>query len=173
MDAATLKKQRSKAFGNFTRNVNSFDKLIANSTPSSVVKPQFEKVNSCWEALEKAQDAFLDATDIDIELDDGGIKFLDEPAERHDSVLASYSKFLNEEAKREELLEVKKAEDGERLEDERRKRIAKETKDAEEVLREEEVERRWKSAKAEFASTVDSFRSMVVGVEDSLENVTE
>ena len=67
--------------------------------------------------MEKAQDAFLDKTDIDIELDDGGIRFLDQPVERHDSVLASYSKFLNDEAKQEELLEVKRAEDDERLEE--------------------------------------------------------
>ena len=67
--------------------------------------------------MEKAQDAFLDKTDIDIELDDGGIRFLDQPVERNDSVLASYSKFLNDEAKQEELLEVKRAEDDERLEE--------------------------------------------------------
>ena len=66
---ALAKKRRSQAKSNFTRNVNALEVLIAGSETLLVVTPQFEKVKTCWEKLETAQEEFIDRTDIDIDED--------------------------------------------------------------------------------------------------------
>ena len=138
MDVAA-KRRRSAALSNFTRNENLFNKRIENSAPLSVVTPLYEKVNVTWEALEKAHNEFLEVTDIDIEEDDGGQKYMDDPMGRYDSILESYSNYLKKESEREETAEVKRSEVRERLEIEKKKREAKELKDAEEIQRKEDM----------------------------------
>ena len=61
--ADAAKKRRSQALSNFTRSANVFDSLIAESSPSELVKPQFEKVVSCWDKLEAAQEVFIEESD--------------------------------------------------------------------------------------------------------------
>ena len=129
-DVAAAKRRRSSALSNFTRNENLLTKRITNSAPISIVTPLYEKVTLTWEALEKAHDEFLEVTNIDIEEDAGGLKYMDEPAGRYDSILESYSNYLKLESEKEKTAEVKKSEDQERLETERRRREAKELRDA-------------------------------------------
>ena len=172
-DADAAKKRRSTALNQFTRNVNSFNKLIASSAPAVTVNPSYEKVIDSWEKLEEAHDAYLEVTDIDVETDKGGFKYMDEPAERHDAVLVSYSNFLKADSEAVRSTEVKRIEENEKLEDERRKRIAKEEKDAEETLRKEEVKRKLDTAVAELDQAVDSFQRMNVGIKGSLEVASE
>ena len=59
-DADAAKKRRSTALNQFTRNVNSFNKLIASSAPAVTVNPSYEKVIDSWEKLEEAHDAYLE-----------------------------------------------------------------------------------------------------------------
>ena len=171
MDAA--KRRRSTALKNFSRNENTFNKLITNSAPSSTVQPAYEKVIACWQILEEAHDAFLEIADIDLETDVGGYRYIDEPAERHDAVLVSYSNFLKKDAEAVRSTEVKKVEAIEKLEDERRKRIAKEERDAEEAQRKEEVKRKLDTAVAELDVALDSFQRMSTGVRESLTIASE
>ena len=166
-DADAAKRRRSTALKNFSRNENTFNKLITNSAPSSTVQPAYEKVIACWGILEEAHDAFLEIADIDLETDVGGYRYIDEPAERHDAVLVSYSNFLKKDAEAVRSTEVKKVEAIEKLEDERRKRIAKEERDAEEAQRKEEVKRKLDTAVAELDVALDSFQRMSTGVRES------
>ena len=122
---ATAKRRRSSALSNFTRNENLFNNRITNSSPLSIVTPLYDKVTVAWEALEKAHDEFIEVTEIDIEEDAGGLKYLDEPAGRYDSVIESYSNYLKQESEKEKREEVKKSEEQVRLETERKKREAK------------------------------------------------
>ena len=169
MDIA--KRRRSQALSNFTRNVNSFNNLVKNSAPSSIVKPQFDKVLNCWDTLEKAQDSFIELTNIDdIDEDEVDLAFLDEPGERRDTVLTVYSDFLKEVDKTERSSEKKKSEDDKLLEDERRKREVQEAREAREA---EEVLRKFESVKAEFTTTVDSFERLDIGFKGSLGGASE
>ena len=172
-DADAAKRRRSTALNQFTRNVNSFNKLIQNSAPAVTVTPSYEKVIAAWEKLEEVHDAYLEIADIDVETDIGGYRYIDEPAERHDAVLVSYSNFLKEDAEAVRATEVKRVEENERLEDERRKRIAKEERDAEEIRWKEEVKRKLDTAVAELDEAVDSFQRMNVGIRESLEIASE
>ena len=97
MEAA--KRNRSSALSNFTRTVNSVNKLITNEAPLSLVKPRFEKVLECWEILEKAQDSFIQMADekIDIETDPLGVQYLDTATDNLDDLMARYSSYLKEE----------------------------------------------------------------------------
>ena len=165
---ATAKRRRSSALSNFTRNENLFNNRITNSAPLSIVTPLYDKVTVAWEALEKAHDEFIEVTEIDIEEDAGGLKYLDEPAGRYDSVIESYSNYLKQESEKEKTEEVKKSEEQVRLETERKKREAKELKDAEEVQRKEEARRRFESRKLELDSAVESFQRMNSSIGESL-----
>ena len=71
--ADDLKRKRTQALSKFTRNLNSFTKLLEDNSPKSLVDPQFETVNSCWKVLEDVHDDYIAVTDEDIE-GDGGVK---------------------------------------------------------------------------------------------------
>ena len=173
MDADVVRRRRSTALSNFTRNENSFKKLLDSKAPAPIVKPLYEKVVSAWEALEKAHNEFLEITDIDIETDNVGHRYMDEPVERFDAVMMSYSDFLKREEEKGKTAEARKFENQERLENERRKREAKEAMDAEEVQRKEEARRKFESGKAEFDSAVKSFQRMNIGIKETLDVAAE
>ena len=172
-DAAAAKRRRSSALSNFTRNENLLNGRITNSAPLSIVTPLYEKVTTAWEALEKAHDEFLELTDIDIDEDAGGLKYMDEPAGRYDSILTSYSNYLKQESEKEKTEEVKKSEEQVRLETERKRREAKELRDAEEILRKEEAKRRFESSKVELDSAVESFKRMNESIGESLKAASD
>ena len=80
------KKRRSNCLSNFTKSVNNFNKLNQDAAPIDLITTAFQKVQSCYDKLESAQDAFIEVTDIDIDTHADGIKYLDEPASRHQNV---------------------------------------------------------------------------------------
>ena len=69
MAELTAKNKRSQALANFTRVHNILTPLLANlDTPSSLVKPQFLKLQEMWDKLEAAQDVYIElVTTIDVE----------------------------------------------------------------------------------------------------------
>lgn len=173
MMADAAKKRRSQALSNFTRTVNVFDTLITNASPSELVKPQFEKVMSCWDKLEAAQDDFIEKTDIDVDNDPSGVAYLNEPGGRHSAGMERYSEYLKS-VKVIEGLEVEKAATDKKLvEDERLKAEAHERKVAQEQLKVEELNEKFTSAKAEILSLVDAFNGMNVGIKDSLADASD
>ena len=171
MDPA--KRRRITALSNFSRNEKLLNKSITNAAPLAVVTPLFEKVNAMWEALESAHNDFLEVTDIDIEKDAGGIKYLDEPAGRYDALIVSYSNYLKQEDKKEQSAEEKKSEVQVRLETEKRQREAKERRDAEEEQRKAEAKRKFESMKAELNSAMESFQRMNLSIGESLKVASE
>ena len=65
------------------------NKLIDDSSPETVVTPQFEKLKECWGSLEMAHDQFIGETDIvDIETDKDGLPYIDAPTEKYTAVLS-------------------------------------------------------------------------------------
>ena len=85
---------RSQALSNFTRSANVLDSLITESSPVELVKPQFEKVSSCWERLEAAQEVFIENTEIEVDTDANGIAYLDVPGVKHAQIMKNYSTYL-------------------------------------------------------------------------------
>ena len=167
------KKRRSYALSNFTRSFNALNSLIDDSAPHVIANPQFEKVKSCWEKLELAQESFIEKTDIDIENDVSGLAFLDEPGERHSAALRRYSEYLKKEDVREKSEVQKKTEEDRLLDWERRKRDALELKVAESSKYEEGVRRKFESAKAEFVLTVDAFKRMNLSMKNTLADASD
>jgi cell fate regulator YaaT (PSP1 superfamily) len=85
------------------------------------VDPQYERMKAAWEALETAQDVFLNATDIDIEEDPIGIAYLDEPGEKFREVVKKYAAFLNRSAELEQThLQQKAQQDRDAVEEDRK-----------------------------------------------------
>ena len=93
MAADLSKKKRSQALSNFTRAHNELITYIDESAPPVLTTPQFEKVESCWEKLEAAQDDFIEHTDIDVDTDPLGVAYLDEPGTRHGAALKRYAEY--------------------------------------------------------------------------------
>ena len=171
--ADAAKKQRRQALSNFTRTLNTFNTLIEDYSPSVLVEPQFEKVVSCYEKLEAAQDEFIGKTDIDIDVDPNGVAFLDEPSLRHANALKGYSAYLKKD-KEVEGVEMKRVVAEQRLlEEERVKKEVRERKVEEEVLKTEELNVKFESAKAEFVSMVDTFKGMNAGIQETLEDASD
>ena len=94
--AEVEKKRRSAALGGFTRSVNLLRSAIRTESPISVVTPKFEKVNDAWDKLEAAQDAFIEATDIDIDEHADGLKYLDAPTETFTKIVNEYSEYFKQ-----------------------------------------------------------------------------
>ena len=69
MADAAAKKKRTTSLGKFTRNLNTLNDMLDNASPKCIVTPQYEKLCNCWNTLEDAHDAFIEITDIDIEIE--------------------------------------------------------------------------------------------------------
>ena len=90
-DLALAKRKRVLELSNFTRNLNKLIKYIDEGAPGSMVKPQIEKMQDCYEKLETAHNDFLGITDIDIKTDKDGIQYLDSPDKRHEDAMTLYN----------------------------------------------------------------------------------
>ena len=97
MAAVEERKRRITAKSNFTRSVNKLNKLLDSVTQVEIVIPQFEKMNKCYEELEKAHDGFLSATDIDIETHKDGLAFMEDIDTNHEAAVVKYSGFLKDQ----------------------------------------------------------------------------
>ena len=113
------------ALANFTRQVNFFHSLAEKENAQEcLVTSQYEKVVTCWEKLEAAQDCFLEKSAIDIESDPDGLVFLNEPEGRYLSVTSRYSEFLDRNRTNEHLLATEQAKELQQLEISTRKQTA-------------------------------------------------
>ena len=166
-EALTLaKKRRSQAKSNFTRSVNVLETLIAGSETLLVVTPQFEKVKTCWEKLELAQEEFIDRTDIDVEEDPEGIKYLDGPGDSHLRALKAYSEYYMRVEKDKLLNDQQKEDEDKQAENERKEKEYRERKEAEDKSKAEEIRVAFDIAKAEFMSMVGTFNRMSLAAKD-------
>ena len=170
-DEAAAKKERSKVLSKFTKNLNTFVGLLEVNSPKSLVEPQYELLQTCWLALEDAQDKYLDATD-DIDAD-GGLNYLDAPGVRHTEALKAYAAYLKA-ADDSELAAVKqRAHEAGMLEHEQRKREADLRLKEEQARAKEELSQRFASLKLEVDVGVESFGHLTRGLKDSLGDASE
>ncbi len=171
--ADVAKRCRSQSKANFTRATTVFNNLINSASSSELVTKQFEKVMSCWDKLEAAQDDFIAKTDIDVDEDNDGLAYLNGPGEKHSAAMDCYSKFLKD-AKLAEGVEMQKAAEDKKLaEEERIKAEARERIAAEEQLRTDELNAKFDFAKNEMMLLIDTFNNMHVGIKDSLADASD
>ena len=170
--ADAAKRCRTQAKSNFTRSITMFDDLIGSASSSELVKKQFDKVMSCWDKLEVAQDDFVSKMDIDIDTHKDGLAYLDEAGENHKRVVESFSKFLKDMKVVENDEMQKTAEDKKLSEEERIKAETRERKAAEEQSRTDELNAKFDFAKNEMLLMIDTFNSMHVGAKDTLADVS-
>ena len=154
MADVAAKKCRSQAKSNFTRAITVFNNLVNAKSPLNLVTKQFDKVMSCWEKLEAAQDEFTDKTEIDVDSDANGVAYLDEPGLKHAEAMNSYSTYLTEM----KTLETTVA------------NAAEEQSKQMKVL---ERDTKFNSMKAEIESIIETFNGVNINIKDSLEDATD
>ena len=167
------KNRRSQAKSSFTRSVHILEDLIADSETILVVTPQFEKMKSCWEKLEKAQEEFIERTDIDIEEDPAGIQYLDGPGDAHLHALKAYSEYYKKSENDRKLIDKQKDDAEKQAENDRIEKENRERKEAEDKRKTEELRATFETAKAEFTSTVETFKSMSLATKDSVDGAAD
>ena len=165
--ADELKNKRKVALGKLTRNINHLTKLVDAAAPSNLVDPQYEKVKVAWEELESAHDKYLEHEDVDPDAAGVG-DYLDDPGERHSTVMLKYSQYLKEQSASDERAAGQKADADRRVDDERRKREAQELKDVEDKKREDKVKIEFESVSAEVTSEVGVFNRLMTGLQGRL-----
>ena len=111
--AEKVKRDRSTALRNFTRNLNTLNELFKEADIGNLVTPQYEKVKVCYEKLEDAQDAFISAADqgMDIDNDPDGYPYMDDASAKYNAMLKEYAGYLKA------LNEVQHAEDVQKRKD--------------------------------------------------------
>ncbi len=108
-----------------------------------------------------------------MEEDAGGLGYLDKPGERHATILVRYSTYLKDKAKVEIDAEKKKVEDNMLLDEERRKREARELKEAEEKRKGEELKTKFEALKLEVEADMQTFKRVTGGFKDSLKEASD
>ena len=173
MAADLSKKKRSQALSNFTRAHNELITYIDESAPPVLTTPQFEKVESCWEKLEAAQDDFIEHTDIDVDTDPLGVAYLDEPGTRHGVALKRYAEYLKKE-KVEETRQLEHAAIHQKVvEVERLRTEAREQKLLEDELKAQELVTKFESAKAGFTSRIGTFGELNKDIQVTLGDASD
>ena len=164
------KKLRASAKGRFTRQEKHLTELLDDNSAKVIVTPQFDKFVDCWDKLEDAQDAFIEVTDIDVEEDADGVKYLDGPSERYRALVKRYAEYLKK-ANTSDQEELQKTEESARASEETsRKQIQSEKRSAEEEVQKQQRDANFRSAKAELETSIDSFKRLAVGLKDSVTN---
>ena len=168
------KKKRTACLGKFTRNFNLLIQGIDGASLESLVTPQYEKVKECWLKLEDAHDDFLAATDIeDIDTDPEGVKYMDTPSKNYEQALLRYSEFLKGAKDLENNQNKEKIQQDLKVEEDVRKQIATEKKEAEDTLRKEELTGKFNSAKAEVSSSIDSFKRSYTTFKETVTDISD
>ena len=165
--ADELKNQRKVALGRFTRNINHLTKLVDAAAPSNLVDPQYEKVKVAWEELESVHYKYLEHDDVDPDAAGVG-DYLDDPGERHSTVMLAYSQYLKDKSASDERTASQKADADRLLDEERRKREARELKEVEDKKREDKVKDEFVSVSAEVTSEIGVFNRWMTGVQGRL-----
>ena len=168
------KRKRSAAKGKFTRQETHLRELIDNAAAKAIVTPQYEKFVQCWNSLEEAHDNYMEkADDIDIETDDEGLKYLDDPSERYRALVSRYAEFFKSSDVVERADQKKAEEDSRAVEEATRKQIEAERKAAEEAMKKQQQESSFASAKAELETSIDSFNRLALGLKASVVNSSD
>ena len=165
------KKKRATSKSNFTRKLdNLIYALDDENAVSVIVDPLYDRMKEAWEALEIAHEAFLEATDIDIEANPAGIAYLDAPADQYRDVMKKYAAFLKVRADTEKThLEMQAQQDRDAKEDARKQR-EQEQRDQEKLVREQEMKEKFETGKAELELAIDGFNRMTSSLKKSLES---
>ena len=168
MAAVQEKRKRITELSNFTRNVNKLIKLFDAAAPASLVNPQYEKVQDCYDKLEAAHNAFLSATDIeDTEHDKDGVAYMNDPDKRHDEVLERYATYLKTDAEQQEANRRTREDDTRAKEKETREQIEHEAKAAEEAKLKDDLQRQFDTQKVQLSASIAAFKRLTLNVKDS------
>ena len=171
-NAALAKRKRVQELSNFTRNLNKLIKYIDEGAPASMVKPQYEKMQDCYEKLETAHNDFLGVTDIDIEEDEQGIKYMDGPDERHEDAMTRYIAYVKTDSQQEEATRSEREKANRKIEREAREEMERETKTAEDAKRKAESERLFHTQKGQLSTSMAAFKRMTLNVQDNLKDIS-
>ena len=166
--AEAEKRKRITAKGKFTRQEKLLTELLDNSAPEAIVTPQYEKFVQCWNSLEDAHDSYMEIADFDIEADNEGLKYLEDPSTRYRALVKRYSEFLKTSGDADRDEQKKAVDDVRAAEETSRKQMEAEKKLADEELRKQQVESNFKSTKAELESSIDSFNRLAIGLKESV-----
>ena len=168
------KKLRASAKGKFTRQEKHLTELLDDVNSAKViVTPQFDKFVDCWNKLEDAQDAFIAVTEINVEEDADGIKYLDDISARYRALVKRYAEFLKK-ANTSDQEELQKIEESARASEETsRKQIETEKRSAEEEFQKQQRDANFLSIKAELETSIDSFKTLTAGLKDSVTNSSD
>ena len=145
------KKQRTFMKANFTRKLNVLAELMDESAQTFLVEEAYEKFKTCWEKLEESQEAFIMASDIDIENHPDGLKYMDAEYERYNAMLKRYSSYL------------KTSEESERVQS---KRQEEDDRAAEKVIQQEEVKAKFLSEASKLELAIDTFERTNANFQD-------
>ena len=150
---------RASAKSKFTRQETLLTELLHNRSAKAIVTPQYEKFVEYWQKLEDAQDRFLEVTDIDVEEDADGLKYLDGPSLWYRNLVKDYSEFvrkadedhqadqkMTEESARAIEEESRRQIEARAIEEESRRQIEAEKRQAEEELQKQQPEANFQSA---------------------------
>ena len=170
--AEVAKKKRTQSLSKFTLNVNKLTKLINNNAPLELVRPQYEKVQECWNILEEAHDTYLEEIDEEDLEGARGLAYLDKPGDDHSTVLVLFAAYLKGQDEAQAQAATRQAEQEQLLESNKRVREAKERKDQDEAVRVEELTRQFDSLKSEVDSEVGVFGRSIVNLEDVLKDAS-
>ena len=170
--AEAAKKKRTQSLSKFTLNVNKLTKLINNNAPLELVRPQYEKVQECWNILEEAHDTYLEEIDENDLEGAGGLAYLDKPGDDHSTVLVLFAVYLKGQDEAQVQAATRRAEQEQLLESNKRVREAKERKDQDEAVRVEELTQQFDSLKSEVDSEVGVFGRSIVNLEDVLKDAS-
>ena len=162
------KKQRSAALSKFTRNLNSLTNLLDSNSPGSLVNPQFDKLKTCYENLEEMHDAFITATEIDVETDKDGFAYMDGPSDQYNAIMKRYSDSLAVFAEEERGQRKVREHDVREAEMENRRLIETEKRAAEDKAQVEELKTKFDSEEAKLNSAIDSFVRLNTGLKDAI-----
>ena len=171
-DSALAKRKRVLELSNFTRNLNKLIKYIDEGAPASMVKPQYEKMQDCYEKLETAHNDFLGITDIDIETDRDGIQYLDGPDKRHEDAMTRYIAYVKTDNQQEEATRREREKTNRDIEREAREEMERETKAADDAKRKAETERLFETQKVQLSAIIAAFKRLTLNVQDNLKDIS-
>ena len=165
-DGERERRLRINALSNFTRKFNDFTALLQTEPSTELLTKAYTKVDEVYDKLEQAQEAYLAIADIDVENDEGGVKYLDAPGKRYNDVLTQYSAYMNTTSESERVSQQARAKEIQEEEVERQKTELAIAKEAADTKAQEETTKKFESAKNEFTLSLETFKRFHLNVKD-------
>ena len=160
MDQAKAKKVRTNCMRYFTRSEKQFNEVHAQDLPLDLVTKAFEKLQSCYNKLEKAQEAYALLADEEEEED-----YLENAGDSYQSILVKFGVFQKKAANDELRFQRELAESKERAEYDRKK------KEKEDAAAEREV--KFEEEKVEFELVMGNFARLNERVQNVMEEASD